>query len=113
MRSSPTLAETRFNLRFFLTTPAKNPRIECCCQPVAFMIAAIVVPFGCRSIPSTVSFLVEARVDLGDGSLGGVTLDGLVALNSVVRRPFVGGRDCLVMRFTGLDLGLLVAIWPS
>src|ERR1700732_2359451 len=60
MRSSPTLSEMRLSLSFFLTTPAKKPRTECCCQSVAFMIAAIVVPFGCRNIPSTVSCLDEA-----------------------------------------------------
>jgi hypothetical protein len=29
---------------FLRTTPAKKPRTECCCQPVAFTIAAIVAP---------------------------------------------------------------------
>src|SRR5713226_8059831 len=53
MRSLPTLLETRFSLSFFLTTPAKKPRTECCCQQVAFMIVAMVVPFGWRSIAST------------------------------------------------------------
>ena len=28
------------------TVPAKKPRTECCCQPVAFMMAATVVPSG-------------------------------------------------------------------
>ena len=42
---------------FFLTTPAKKPRTECCCQSVAFMIAAIVVPFGSCSIFSTADCL--------------------------------------------------------
>src|ERR1700733_12480707 len=71
MRSSPTFSDTRFSLSFFLTTPAKKPRTECCSQSVAFMIAAIVVPFGCRNIPSTVSCLDEpanflAGVDFSD-----------------------------------------------
>lgn len=35
------------------TTPAKKPRTECCCQPVAFVIAAMVTPAGARSIAST------------------------------------------------------------
>src|SRR6267378_7672141 len=64
MRSSPTLFETKFSLSFFLTMPAKKPRTECCCQSVAFMIAAIVVPFGCLNIPSTVSCLDEAAAFL-------------------------------------------------
>src|SRR5947209_17328234 len=59
MRSLPVFSDTRFSLSFFLTTPAKKPRTECCCQSVAFMIAAMVVPFGSRSIASTVSCLEE------------------------------------------------------
>jgi hypothetical protein len=38
---------------FFCTTPAKKPRTECCCQPVAFITAAIVVPVGERNISTT------------------------------------------------------------
>jgi hypothetical protein len=38
--------EVRFNLRRLRTTPARKPRIECGCQPVAFIIAAIVAPVG-------------------------------------------------------------------
>src|SRR5580658_2457453 len=61
MRSSPVFSDSRLSLSFFLTTPAKKPRTECCCQSVAFMIVAMVVPFGCRSIASTVSCLEEDR----------------------------------------------------
>src|SRR5258705_11569854 len=54
MRAPPTFSDVRLSLSFFLTTPAKNPRTECCCQSVAFMIAAIVVPFGrCSSFSTT------------------------------------------------------------
>jgi hypothetical protein len=35
------------------TTPARKPRTECCCQPVAFIIASIVAPAGDRSIAMT------------------------------------------------------------
>jgi hypothetical protein len=41
-------------------TPAKNPRTECCCQSVAFIIAAIVVPLGWRSNARTASCFDEA-----------------------------------------------------
>src|SRR3984957_14377391 len=61
MRSSPIFSDTRLSLSFFLTTLAKKPRTECCCQSVAFMIAAMVVPFGFRSIVSTASCLDEGR----------------------------------------------------
>src|SRR6516165_11755175 len=43
-------------------TPARKPRTECCCQPVAAMMAAIVVPARSRSIATTCAFLVPARV---------------------------------------------------
>src|ERR1700732_1640849 len=64
MRRPSTFAETRFRSSFFLTTPAKKPRTECCCQPVAFMIAAIVTPFGSYSIFSTADCLDDE--DAGD-----------------------------------------------
>src|SRR5258707_10264212 len=57
MRCPSTFSETRLRSSFFLTTPAKKPRTECCCQSVAFMIAAIVVPFGSYSILSTADCL--------------------------------------------------------
>src|SRR5258706_3904549 len=114
MRSSPTFSETKFNLSFFLTTPAKKPRTECCCHSVAFMIAAIVVPFGCRSIPRTVSCFDEVLVDLLEVAFGVVTLDtaaDLVALRFPAEDRT--GRDCLAMRFADFDSCLLMATWLS
>src|ERR1700733_15098342 len=67
MRSSPVMSDLSFNLSFFLTTPAKKPRTECCCQPVTFTIAAIVVPLGSRSMPRTVSCFVDERLVIGAG----------------------------------------------
>ncbi|MGY4471972.1 hypothetical protein ACVWWK_007681 [Bradyrhizobium sp. LB9.1b] len=53
----PIFSEVRFSFSFFLTTPAKNPRTECCCQSVAFMTAAIVVPLGLpRSVRTAACF---------------------------------------------------------
>src|SRR5579862_9369237 len=43
-------------------TPAKKPRTECCCQPVTFIMALIVVPLGCASRARTASCLVPGRV---------------------------------------------------
>src|SRR6185437_1641403 len=62
MRSSPVFAETRLSLSFFLTTPAKKPRTECCCQSVAFIIAAMLAPFGAYSIFSTADCLEREGV---------------------------------------------------
>src|SRR6266403_1684501 len=114
MRSSPTFSDTKFNLSFFLTTPAKKPRTECCCQSVAFMIAAMVVPFGCRSIPRTVSCFDEALVDLREAAFWVATLDAagdLVTFRFSLEDGAV--RDCLVVCFADFDLCLLVAMWPS
>src|SRR5882724_3251259 len=46
---------------FLRTTPAKKPRTECCCQPVAFMIVAIVAPLGWLNSAITVACLEVAR----------------------------------------------------
>src|SRR5438552_8479480 len=115
MRSSSVLSDTRLSLSFFLTTPAKKPRTECCCQSVAFMIAAMVVPFGCRSIPRTVCCFDEAVVDLREAAdFGVVTLDA--AADLVALRFSAGNlinRDCLVPRLAALGFDLLVAIGLS
>src|SRR6516162_7148076 len=50
MRLPFTLFEASFSLRRLRTTPARKPRTECCCHPVTFMMAAIVVPVGDCSI---------------------------------------------------------------
>src|SRR6516225_5710412 len=48
-----TFFDPSFSLRRLRTTPARKPRTECCCQPVAFIIASIVAPAGDRSIATT------------------------------------------------------------
>src|ERR1700735_3210849 len=70
MRSSPTFSDARFSLSLVLTTPAKKPRTECCCQSVAFMMAAIVVPLGCSRRARTASCLVPPRLEDGTVFLG-------------------------------------------
>src|SRR5262249_31304280 len=52
MRSPSAFSDVSVKPSFLRTTPAKNPRTECCCHPVAFMMAAIVVPLGCLSSPT-------------------------------------------------------------
>src|SRR6266436_10289819 len=63
MRPPLVFSDVSVNPSFLRTTPAKKPRTECCCHPVAFVIAAIVVPLGCLSRPRTVSCLVPPRVE--------------------------------------------------
>src|SRR5215208_2404608 len=53
MREPSIFFESRFNFSFLRTTPARKPRTECCCQPVAFIIAAMVAPSGDRSMVIT------------------------------------------------------------
>jgi hypothetical protein len=45
-RLPSTFFELSLSLRRLRTTPARKPRTECCCQPVVFIIAAIVAPVG-------------------------------------------------------------------
>ena len=52
-RSLPVFSETSVRPSFLRTTPAKNPRTECGCQPVALMIAGMVLPCFRRSISMT------------------------------------------------------------
>src|ERR1700676_2748172 len=116
MRSPSTLSETRFNFSFFLTTPAKKPRTECCCQSVAFMMAAIVVPFASRSIASTASCLEEdGAAAFGDAGFDVTALDEAVGLDRVALL-LVGcffARAGLRAALADLDFDMLVAIWLS
>jgi hypothetical protein len=54
------LIEASFNFSFLRTTPERKPRTECCCQPVACIIAAIVVPVGDSSMAITCACLEVA-----------------------------------------------------
>src|SRR3954471_22739155 len=76
--------ESSFSFSFLRTTPARKPRTECCCQPVAFIIVAIVVPLADRSIvitrdcfePAT-AFLLLGSPEFGDeGFAGGASASG-------------------------------------
>src|SRR5882672_485659 len=117
MRSSPTFSDTRFSLSFFLITPARKPRTECCCQSVAFMIAAIVLPFASRSIASTASCLEEdGAAAFGDAGFDVTALDEAVGLDRAATALLVGRfavREDLRAVFAVFDLRFLVAIWLS
>src|SRR5262249_60502304 len=60
-RSRSVFSDSSLSLSFLRTTPAKNPLTLCCCQPVAFMIAAIVVPLAWLNIASTFACLEFER----------------------------------------------------
>src|SRR6266699_3439868 len=61
MRSPSICSDWSGRPSFLLTTPAKKPRTECCCQPVAFIIAAMVAPSGRLSSLMTAACLELAR----------------------------------------------------
>src|SRR6266436_9695306 len=117
MRSSPTLSETRFSLSFFLTTPAKKPRTECCCQSVAFMIAAIVVPFGSCNIFSTADCLEDDEAGaFDDAAFEAAALIAAVGFDRAGTLLLAGCftvRDDLRAVFADFDFDLLMAIWLS
>src|SRR4026209_1028460 len=47
----------------FPRVPLRNPRTECDCQPVAFMISLSVAPSDLRSMVSTAAFLLPRRAE--------------------------------------------------
>src|SRR5665213_271777 len=110
MRLPSIISELSLRRSFFCTTPAKNPRTECCCQPVAFITATIVVPVGERSI-STICACLEL---FPSGSFRSVNVavfgdnDGwATAAFSVValgEHFFAGGA---VRLLAGFDIGIL------
>ena len=57
----------------------KKLRTECSCQPVAFMIAATVVPLRCLSSERTISCLVLGPLKAGPVFLRFAVLFGCVA----------------------------------
>src|SRR5438105_13262753 len=61
MRAPCAFSDRSVSPSFLRTTPAKNPRTECCCQPVHCMMLAIVAPLGRLSSPSTRACLECAR----------------------------------------------------
>src|SRR4029453_17539822 len=65
-----------FSLRRLRTTPARNPRTECCCQPVAFIIAAIVAPAGDCSMAMTRDCFEPGSALCGRGELAIASGDG-------------------------------------
>ena len=83
------------------------------CQSVAFMIAAIVLPFGSRSFPSTVSCFDEALADLACVRFVRTVLGAAIGEAGLRLPEDLTDRACLVTRFAGFDLDLLVAIWLS
>src|SRR5258706_13048733 len=115
MRWPSTFSETRLRSSFFLTTPARKPRTECCCQSVAFMIALMVVPFGSYSIFSTADGLDDEDAgDFDDAAFEAAALIAAVGFGrggAVVLGGGFGGRGDFCAVFWGFYFGLCVGLW--
>ena len=72
MRTPSCLTDCRLSLRRLRTTPAKNPRTECCCQPVTFIRASMLAPPGALSISIALDCLVPDLTRCGSAVLGGL-----------------------------------------
>src|SRR3954454_24862017 len=112
MRVPSTSSETRLSLSFFLTTPPKKPRTECCCQSVAFMMAASVVPLGAPSIFSTADCLEDEAGGAPDDAAFRATLIAAFGRPGILL--FVGCltvRRALRVAFAAFDFDFRVVIW--
>src|ERR1700731_4115698 len=113
MRCPSTFSETRLRSSFFLATPAKKPRTECCCQSVAFMIAAIVVPLGSCSILSTADCLDDEAAAGFDRAVyearALVPALGFDRAGPLLLAACFTVRDDLRVIFADFDFDLLVA----
>src|SRR4051812_40049172 len=84
-----TFCDPSFSFRRLRTTPARNPRTECCCQPVAFIMTAIVAPAGDCSIAITrACFEPEAALLLLGGAAGCCEGVAVVAVDKAADRCF-------------------------
>src|SRR6266404_1891155 len=99
MRSPSAFSDVSVRPSFLRTTPAKKPRTECCCQPVAFMIAAIEAPAVACNIAVTRACFEPGRCLILD-------TDGLQALlgNAQCQRPVGIIAPPLSQRTTGANL---------
>src|SRR4029077_14639761 len=92
--------DSSLSLSFLRTTPAKNPRTLCCCQPVALTIAAMVVPLGWVNIVSTFACLEFER---------GLPVVAFLA-GAAFRRPLAEDvSDLVVLFFFVIDISSSVA----
>src|SRR5437899_1020586 len=94
MRSPSAFSDVSVKPSFLRTTPAKKPRTECCCHPVAFMIATIVVPLGCLSRLRTASCLVRPRIEAEAFSI----LEGFFARLAGATFILLGVLRCDILR---------------
>src|SRR3990172_8979661 len=92
MRPRSPAADSRLRPSFFRTVPARKPRTECDCQPVARIIESMVAPAGPRSIAITRACLVSGRCWLLDAMAGDAAARGSFVCANVGLRA-VGRTD--------------------
>src|ERR1700680_1298419 len=93
MRWPSVLSDCSVSPSFLRTTPARKPRTECACQPVATMIAVMVVPFGRLNSASTAACF-DLRVLCWTAGFACFAFD----------RPFAAERGFALARALLLDL---------
>jgi len=84
------------------TTPARKPRTECGCQPVAFIIASIVAPVGDCSKAMTRDCFEPRSALFGSGSPALCRDDFVVGT--------VAGADAVGRFFAGFDIEILRSV---
>ena len=92
----------RTSSRRLRTTPARKPRTECGCQPVAFIIASIVAPVGDCSKAMTRDCFEPRSALLGSGSPAPCRDDFVVGT--------AAGADAIGRFFAGFDIEILRSV---
>src|SRR5256885_16984462 len=98
MRSPLVFSDVSVKPSFLRTTPARKPRTECCCHPVAFMIAAMVVPVGDCSIAMTCDCLETGSAFLPEG-LAAACCEGLAAAQGAPVNEVEASFQAFALRF--------------
>src|SRR5262249_13803804 len=97
-----TFFDPSFSLSRLRTTPARNPRTECCCQHVAFIIAAIVASAGDCSMAMARACFEPGWALCGRGGLDIASGEGFAAVVSVCAGRadrFFADLDIEILRF--------------
>jgi len=104
MRPLAAAADKRLRPSFLRMMPARKPRTECGCQPVACTIASMVAPLGARSISMIRACLLPARpVCCVEDRCCCPTVDRVPALRLAVVRAVI--RTALLRRAVLLLFG--------
>src|SRR5207245_4244973 len=98
-RVPSTFFDPSLSLRRLHTTPARKPRTECCCQPVACIMAAIVAPAGDCSMAMT--------RDCFEPGLAFLPLGSIVVCCGGFAAPPAAADEAAERFFTDFDMEIL------